>query len=429
MISFLFNSVLLKRPVIYLSSIILSLMSFCTDNFASALEKTNSINNKIIMETKLKENDLYAISACLMDADSGRVLYDKNAREIRPMASTTKIMTLILALEYGNMEDIVEISEYAASMPDVQLDAKAGEKYYLKDLLYAMMLESYNDVSVAIAEHIGRSYEESFDINENDNKDSRYYVSIFAKQMNCKAKSIGAESTYFITPNGLDATDDYGTHSSTAKDMALIASYGIKNEDFLSIVNTSKYDIREINGKREKYVYNHNNFLSMMSGACGIKTGYTNNAGYCFVGALKMDGRTFVSVVLGSGWPYNRGYKWQDTRKLMQYGINNYFYADIFDGKTLDKKVKIIDGLSSEVSVYVSEDYGTLLKEDDMVSVKYYLSEMVKAPVYKDDIVGKVCIMINDEGVATYDIKICETVLKKDFNYYLHQVISSFIMY
>ena len=311
----------------------------------SPLEKVHAGTGSAVLP--LKDNDLYALSACLMDADSGRVLYGKNVDEVRAMASTTKIMTLIIALEYGNAEDTVTISPYAASMPDVQLNVRAGEQYRLGDLCYAMMLESYNDIAAAIAEHIGMAYAD-IDINDTEKRsidDSRKCVSAFAGLMNDKARELGCENTYFITPNGLDAEDENGKHSTTARELALIAAYAVKKDDFNVITGTKQYSFCEINGKRNCNVYNKDAFLNQMSGAFGIKTGFTGNAGYCFVGALKSDGRTFISVVLGSGWPSNRTYKWKDTRKLMEYGINNFFEKTIFSSIEEYKEVEVTDGI------------------------------------------------------------------------------------
>ena len=156
--------------------------------------------------------NLYAKSAVLIDGDSGRVLYAKDADNAMPMASTTKIMTCILALEHGKPEDIVTVSEYAASMPEVSLGMRTGEQFYLEDLLYSLMLESHNDTAVAIAEYIAGS------------------VEAFADLMNQKASAIGCVQTYFITPNGLDATatGDDGqekSHVTTATELALILRY------------------------------------------------------------------------------------------------------------------------------------------------------------------------------------------------------------
>ena len=148
--------------------------------------------------------DLYARSAVLMDADTGRILFGKNAQEQMPMASTTKIMTLLVTLENADLDGTVTVSSYAASMPDVQLNIREGEQYRLKDLCYSLMLESHNDSAVAIAEHVAGS------------------VETFADMMNQKARDLGCYHTYFITPNGLDAQDERGVHSTTAEDLARI---------------------------------------------------------------------------------------------------------------------------------------------------------------------------------------------------------------
>ncbi len=180
-------------------------------------------------EKKDAQLQLYAQAAVLMDADSGRVLYGKNEDEALPMASTTKIMTCILALEYGNPDDIVEVSAYAASMPKVKLYMQEGEKYRLEDLLYSLMLESHNDSAVAVAEAVGGSVEE------------------FAAMMNQKARDIGCYDTFFITPNGLDAViNETGQmHSTTAEDLARIMAYCITDspakDQFLAITQTREY--------------------------------------------------------------------------------------------------------------------------------------------------------------------------------------------
>ena len=149
-------------------------------------------------ESEIKPSDLYAQSAVLMDADSGRILFAKSGQKERPMPSTTKIMTCILTLENGNLSDTVAVSKNAAGQPEVKLGMKEGESYVLKDLLYSLMLESHNDSAVAIAEHIGGSVEG------------------FAGLMNEKAEELGCFHTYFITPNGLDARDQQGIHHTTA---------------------------------------------------------------------------------------------------------------------------------------------------------------------------------------------------------------------
>lgn len=271
---------------------------------------------------------LYAQSAVLMDADSGRILYEKDGHRIMSMASTTKIMTCILALEYGSLEDYAEASSYASSMPKVKLYVKPGEYYKLEDLLYSLMLESHNDAAVVIAEHIAGSTEK------------------FADMMNQKARDLGCFDTFFITPNGLDATATAsdGTvkaHSTTAADLAKIMSYCImdspKRKEFLKITRTSSYsfgnyqkkDGEFLPGGRTFQCSNHNAFLSMMDGALSGKTGFTGTAGYCYVGSLRRDNRTYVVALLACGWPNNKTYKWSDTKVLMDYGLENFEYHRI----------------------------------------------------------------------------------------------------
>ena len=378
----------------------------------------------------LKDNDLYALAACLMDADSGRVLYGKNVDEVRAMASTTKIMTLIIALEYGNAEDTVTISPYAASMPDVQLNVRAGEQYRLGDLCYAMMLESYNDIAAAIAEHIGMAYAD-IDINDTEKRsidDSRKCVSAFAGLMNDKARELGCENTYFITPNGLDAEDENGKHSTTARELALIASYAVKKDDFNAITGTKQYSFGEINGKRSCNVYNKDAFLNQMSGAFGIKTGFTGNAGYCFVGALKSDGRTFISVVLGSGWPSARTYKWKDTRKLMEYGINNFFEQKIFTTVEEYKSVEVTDGIGDSVGTRIEGELSMLISSSDEVKVVYELEDSVKAPVYENDELGKAIVYVNGERIALFPITASGDVKQVSFNWFLKELMKAFCL-
>lgn len=379
----------------------------------------------------LKSNELYALSACLMDADSGRVLYDKNADEVRAMASTTKIMTLIVALEYANENDIVTVSPYAASMPDVQLNIRAGEQYRLGDLYYAMMLESFNDVAVTIAEYIGECYAlnqddrtANTDIKARSYDDSKKYVRTFAKLMNEKAKELGCENTYFITPNGLDAEDENGKHSTTAKELAVIASYAIKNERFNDIIGTRQYSFCEVNGTRNCSAYNKDAFLNQMNGAFGIKTGFTGNAGYCFVGALKSDGRTFISVVLGSGWPSNRTYKWKDTRKLMEYGINNFFPRTVFSTIEDYKDVRVKDGMEESTSTCIKGDLSLILCETDDVRVVYELEDYIDAPVNVGDVVGKAIIYVNGQRMGSFPITAAAAVERANYMWYLKRLLN-----
>ena len=346
---------------------------------------------------------LYAQSAVLMDADSGRVLYGKNPTEILPMASTTKIMTCILALEYGNTEELVEVSSYAASMPKVKLQAKAGEKYRLGDLLYSLMLESHNDSAVVIAEAVGGSVEN------------------FAAMMNQKARDIGCYDTYFITPNGLDAkVNDTGkVHSTTAADLARIMAYCLtdspERERFLEITRTQGYDFTNADGTRSFHCNNHNAFLGMMEEALSGKTGFTNNAGYCYVGAVESEGRIFTVALLACGWPNNRSYKWSDMKKLALYGMERYRYQDIYEEKTF-ADIPVRNGIAGdegtpfeEASVSVTlqndgEGLRYLLCEADQVEIKTQVENVLDAPVVAGTQVGNVSYYVNGELVKQYAV-------------------------
>ena len=359
-------------------------------------------------QSEIKDNDLYALSACLMDADSGRVLYEKNGYDERAMASTTKIMTLIVALE--NVEDdlIVKVSEEAASQPKVKLGMNSDEEFYIGDLYYSLMLESHNDTAFAIAQGVSGSVEE------------------FAKLMNKKAREIGAYNTYFITPNGLDATDESGKHHTTAVDLAKIMSYCINEspsaERFIEITRTSDYTFTDISGEKSYSVYNHNAFLNMMEGVISGKTGFTSEAGYCYVCALEDEGRRYVVSLLGCGWPSNKNYKWSDTRRLMEYGIDNYeknnIYSDtiidgtdIYSGNSLTGNIHI----DFEVEKDADEKIEMLICRDDFYKKNINIKKDIMLPVKKGEIIGNVVYYLNNEVIAEYDIYILNDAKKTTF--------------
>ncbi len=357
-----------------------------------------------------EELTLYASSAVLMDAENGRILYEKNGQEQKANASTTKIMTCILALELGNPEDIVTFSAAAAAQPDVQMNACEGEQYYLKDLLYALMLESYNDVAVAIAEHIGGSVEG------------------FADLMNEKAEETGAFDTHFVTPNGLDAEGHY----TTAYDLAMIARYAINNPDFLEIIQQSAHTFQEINGKRSVSVVNRDAFLTSYDGAIGIKTGFTGNAGYCFVGAVKRDGKTLISVVLASGWPPHKTYKWADTTLLMDYGMNWYSEQTILNSDFVLPKIWVENGIeASYVSVEMEPDaqLSLLMREDETVRYEIHLPSTLTAPVFEGEIAGSMDVYIDDVLYRSVVLYIGEDIRAINYRYIFLELIKAYFLF
>ncbi len=326
---------------------------------------------------------LYARAAVLLDADSGRVLYGKEENTELPMASTTKIMTCIVALENGNLDEIVTVSSYAASQPEVRLGIRSGETYVLRDLIYAMMLTSYNDCAVAIAEHIGGSVEG------------------FANLMNEKARDLGCYSTWFITANGLDAENQGGVHRTTATDLARILAYAIRNETFLEITQVSSHSFADCSGKRSFTAVNKNAFLSMMSGVLSGKTGFTNDAGYCYAGALSQDGKTMVAVVLGSGWPPHKTRKWSDTRTLMNYGLKTYSLTVVGEEDRVTEVVLPVEnGLTGTVKIQLDWSERTLLmKEGEAITATVQMPAKLTAPVKKGAVIGYITLYLEDEPV------------------------------
>ena len=238
--------------------------------------------------------------ALLINADTGKVLYAKNENVPHANASTTKIMTCILALENSKLNDVVKFSSYATSMEPTKLYAKTGETFYMRHLLYSLMVPSHNDTAVAIAEHISGS------------------TSKFVNLMNQKAAQIGCTNTHFATPNGLDRGLN---HYTTASDLAKIATYALKYPAFRTLISTQKRSFRSINTKRRFTVTTTNALLGNMPGVQGMKTGYTDKAGHCFVGLSKSaKGNTYISVVLGGQTSQSR---WKDSRILLNYAYKH----------------------------------------------------------------------------------------------------------
>lgn len=363
--------------------------------------RTESISGLIqshirIPATTKKEDSptLSASYACVMDAGSHRILYGKEAQTKAPMASTTKIMTALLALEYGKPESVVTASSHACSMPKVHLGMTKGEQFLLSDLLYSLMLESHNDTAVAIAEHVAGSVEN------------------FAGMMNEKANELGLKNTHFVTPNGLDADDHY----STAEDLSILAAHAIKNKDFLSLVQTKSHRFSNLAATRTFSVTNRDAFLSYYDGALGIKTGFTGKAGYCFVGAAKRNGITLTSCVLASGWPPDKNRKWTDTKSLMDYGFSNFYESTLpLQDMTLIT-IPVEDGKKVSVSCCQPKKHSTLLTRSDTLTIEYDLPEKLCAPVDTSIPIGTVSYYINDTLFQKDEVFPSENVEKSDFS-------------
>ncbi|HHW67879.1 D-alanyl-D-alanine carboxypeptidase [Defluviitalea raffinosedens] len=354
------------------------------------------------------EPKVEAQSAILIEADTGRILWEKNAHEPRPMASTTKIMTCILALESGMLDDIVTVSKRAALAPEVKLRLKAGEKQRLEDLLYALMMKSSNDAAVAIAEHISGS------------------VEAFCEKMTQKAKELGAKNTVFRTPNGLDADG----HQSTAYDLALITRYAMKNPKFVEIINTRQITIPKEGNFRSYYLSNANRFLYEYPGANGVKTGYTGKAGYCFVGAANQNGMQLISVVLASGWG-SRGkeQKWVDTKRIMNYGFQNYKKVCLLEKNKLLKTIPVERAKETSVSLYSDKTIVSVLNEEEKskVQIKIDVPQSVEAPVTKGQEIGRAKVILGDEILGTVSLVADRDIERHDFPACIKKVLNNWL--
>lgn len=367
-------------------------------------------------------NQLYATAACLMDGDTGRVLFGKRETDPMAMASTTKIMTCILALENGGEQAVATASAQAAAAPKVHLGVYEGEQFLLGDLLYSLMLESHNDAAVMIAETIGGSIEG------------------FAALMNEKAAAIGCTDTHFVTPNGLDASDAGGDHHTTAADLARIMRYCIKTSpkatEFLAVTQTRSYTFWDLEKKNMFNCCNHNALLDQMEGAISGKTGFTAKAGYCYTGALERDGKCLIVTLLACGWPNHKNYKWADAAKLLNYGLESYTYRDVLDHSWKPGRIEVTDGVydgllqtkSSASLTLVSpaldpaRSLPVLLKETEIPKKDIFLPELIEAPVKKGEKVGSMTYSIDGILLAEYPVYAAETIEKIDYGWCMEQV-------
>ncbi len=333
--------------------------------------------------------------AVLIEQESKRILYGKEEKTPLPMASTTKVMTCIVALEKGNLDDLVTVSSRAASAPPVKLHLKVGEKQRLGDLLYSLMLESHNDTAIAVAEHIGGSVED------------------FCEMMNQKAYELGATTTSFQTPNGLDAPKHY----TSPYDLALIGAYALQNPEFVKIVTTENIAIptTAVEGSKPHSLQNKNRFLYTYPNATGMKTGFTSKAGHCFIGSAKQEDMQLVGVALGAGWgDKGKTQKYQDVITLMNYGFKHYKKVKVLEPTTHYEEIKVKKGIVKQVPLECTETLiiPLLQEEKENLTLKKVVPRELVAPLKKGQKVGEIEIRCNEVLLGKADLKIQEAVRK-----------------
>lgn len=339
-------------------------------------------------EESFSPPDLYASSAVLMDAGSGRILHEKNGSIPMANASTTKILTCILILENCDLDAVAEVTSRAAGQPKVRLGMKVGQQFHVKDMLYALMLESYNDCAVVLAEYAFGS------------------VEAFAEKMNEKAREIGCEDTYFITPNGLDDENEEGFHHTTATDLARIMRYclevSLAKELFVEITGTVSYGFSDVVGNRSYHCNNHNALLGMMPGAISGKTGFTNDAGYCYVGAAEQEGKKLVISLLACGWPPSKNYKWVDSTKLLQYGFANYQKVNVAEGIPELSDIKLKGYQEEYLKLEVTGEMEVLAAPEERIIAVMPPMMMERREMAVGEWMGDISIYVEGESLGTF---------------------------
>ena len=316
---------------------------------------------------------LSAESAILIDADSGRVLYQKNAFVRLPMASTTKIMTALVAIESGNIDRAVKIDNRARGVEGSSIYLADGEVLSMRDLVYALLLASANDAAAAIAFEISGSIED------------------FAILMNQKADELGLTSTHFVNPHGLHAEEHY----TTAYDLAKITAEALKNEIFLEICSSKTKKIPLNVNEGTRYLTNHNKLLRSYNGCIGVKTGFTKKSGRCLVSAAEREGLRLVAVTL------NAPDDWRDHTAMLDFGFERYTRLDIAKPGAFSTVLPLSGGDLPNLTAVNRDSISALLTASHgEISHKIEAIRPLTAPVKDGDIVGRVIFYENGKEIA-----------------------------
>ena len=352
-------------------------------------------------------------AAIIYDRISKTILYGKQENTKRPMASTTKVMTSIVVLEKAKLSDVVEVSKKAAGTGGSRLGLKTGDKITVHDLLYGLMLCSGNDAAVPLAEYVGGS------------------VAEFAEFMNQKSKELELKNTSFVTPHGLDAQEHY----TTAYELAKMTDYALNIQEFYKIVGTKEYTI-SINGE-SKNIRNTNELLGNLNGVYGVKTGFTNGANRCLVTSTKRDDMDIICVVLGADTKKNRT---QDSAKLIEYAFSNYQMIDLqkivqeeFEKRKSNNIIDVIKGekenLEYDWDTSIIGNYPILKEEVNDIEIKITIQEELVAPVYLNQVVGEIKILVAKKEILQAKITAKEEINKKGIYNYFKEFILKYPQY
>ena len=326
--------------------------------------------------------DISAKSAVVVCADTLEIVYSKNMNEQLSMASTTKIMSAIIALEYGAVDEPITVTNDMIAVEGSSIGLVDGDEISLKTLVKGMLLESGNDAANAVAYIVGGN------------------IPSFVAMMNNKAKEIGMNSTSFETPSGLDGENHY----STAFDMAVLGAYAIKNPEFRSVCQDESDVVYYGNPPYRRVFTNHNKLLDLYDGAFGIKTGFTKKSGRCLVSAVRKNGKTLIAVTL------NAPDDWNDHIKMYDYAFKIVKSVELTEDFS-NIRLKVVGGIKDTISVEPLRvvEYTTMADDIDY-NAKIFIKQFEYAPVYKGDIVGKVEFYCDETKIAEVPICATETV-------------------
>ncbi len=329
-------------------------------------------------EEKVKKPSLSAQSAVLLEPESGLVLFDQQADQNLSMASTTKIMTALLALEYAEQHGnpIIELTEEMVTVEGSSMGLLPGYRLSLYDITAGMMMSSGNDAANTLALYIGKTHEG------------------FAKLMNERAQKIGMKNTNFVTASGLDDEN----HFSTAYDMALLGAEAMKNEDLAKIVASSSYKVSFENPKQTIQYRNHNKLLKMVDGCIGLKTGFTKKSGRCLVSAAERDGVRLIAVTL------NAPDDWRDHSALFDYGFSQIETVE-FNEENFQSSIAVVGGEADTLPIIGTKTEIALPKEEiALLNKAIHLPRFLYAPIEKGDVVGYIHYYKENKKVANIPI-------------------------
>lgn len=324
-----------------------------------------------------------ARAAVLIEAESGRILYGKNENLRRGMASTTKIMTAIVALEHLRLDKKVTVAPAAVGVEGSSVYLSAGEVVTAETLLYALMLQSANDAAAALAFEVAGGIED------------------FALLMNEKAASLGLRDTHFMNPHGLDDEEHY----TTAYELARIAAYALENETFATIVSTKKKTVPLHNSEISRLLVNHNRLLRLYDDIIGVKTGFTKKCGRTLVSAAERDGVRLICVTLDDGDD------WRDHRELLDYGFSLYERVTLAKAGEISCRVPVCGGVSDFVTVTNAEEKDAVLpRERGALTVKTELPHFLYGGVQKGERVGRAVFYMNGAEIGSVALFAAEDV-------------------